>query len=283
MGGGRQAWIQIPSPPARQVYYYTYGADPENPADLPQFAAEASFRSPPQDADTAVRVLAVADWGSGMCEKPTQDLPACGDGGSPGAHKELLHCSTLTGTVIHGCRSHTDGPQQPPASQITAARLQREVTPPDPPSGEADAALPTMLLHAGDISYARGKHVLWDAFLAMLRPVAVRVPYVVAMGNHDYRLLSGGECGVPLTRHFPMPWASPAKPYYALDYGPVRLVVLSTEHPFMPQSAQVVSSVRDGPQGRGCLRGGAGQTGQRLHQRVPCPPPPPVCVGKDFV
>lgn len=86
------------------------------------------------------------------------------------------------------------------------------------------------VLHVGDISYGDGHGDVWHAFMRDIEPVAARVPYMVAVGNHDYdyhgkhkhkrendpsgadklpkwarKDASNGECGVALARRFKMP------------------------------------------------------------------------------
>lgn len=86
------------------------------------------------------------------------------------------------------------------------------------------------VLHVGDISYGDGHGEVWHAFMRDIEPVAARVPYMVAVGNHDYdyhgkhkhkrkhdpsgadklpkwarKSASNGECGVALARRFKMP------------------------------------------------------------------------------
>jgi hypothetical protein len=51
----------------------------------------------------------------------------------------------------------------------------------------------TCLLHIGDISYAMGISVLWDAFMTQIGPIASRVPYMVSIGNHEYDYITGGD------------------------------------------------------------------------------------------
>jgi Calcineurin-like phosphoesterase len=86
-----------------------------------------------------------------------------------------------------------------------------------------------LVVHVGDVSYADGKGDVWEAFMKTICKFADSVPYMVAVGNHDYdykggkskhdpsglqpfrpkwgefKRDSGGECGVPLTRRFTMP------------------------------------------------------------------------------
>ena len=51
----------------------------------------------------------------------------------------------------------------------------------------------TCLLHIGDISYAMGIAVLWDAFMSQMGPIASRVPYMVGIGNHEYDYITGSD------------------------------------------------------------------------------------------
>lgn len=90
-----------------------------------------------------------------------------------------------------------------------------------------------MVLHVGDIAYANGRENVWDSFMEAIEPVASRVPYMVAVGNHEYDYSrggnqkgadpsgggpyspgwgnfgndSGGECGVTVATRFSMPGA----------------------------------------------------------------------------
>jgi hypothetical protein len=43
----------------------------------------------------------------------------------------------------------------------------------------------SLLLHAGDVSYARGYVSLWAAFHDLVEPVASKVAYMLAPGNHE--------------------------------------------------------------------------------------------------
>lgn len=47
-------------------------------------------------------------------------------------------------------------------------------------SGNVDS-----VFHIGDISYATGFLVEWDFFLHLINPVASRVSYMTAIGNHE--------------------------------------------------------------------------------------------------
>lgn len=89
-------------------------------------------------------------------------------------------------------------PEQPGAT----ATIQRVYT-------EALAKNITAILHIGDVSYARGKGVLWDAFMSEIEPTASRIPYMVGNGNHEYDHLTGGErdpSGAPPPAGFHPSW-----------------------------------------------------------------------------
>lgn len=47
-------------------------------------------------------------------------------------------------------------------------------------SGNVDS-----IFHIGDISYATGFLVEWDFFLHLISPLASKVPYMTAIGNHE--------------------------------------------------------------------------------------------------
>lgn len=105
-----------------------------------------------------------------------------------------------------------------------------------------------VVLHIGDISYATGFLVEWDSFLELLTPVASKVSYMTAIGNHErdfpgsgsvYTLTdSGGEIGVPYETYFPMPAAAADKPWYSYSSGPIHFTVMSTEHNWTRGSEQ---------------------------------------------
>ncbi|KAM6570781.1 hypothetical protein CsatB_018766 [Cannabis sativa] len=110
-------------------------------------------------------------------------------------------------------------------------------------SGNVDS-----IFHIGDISYATGFLVEWDFFLHQISPVASRVSYMTAIGNHerDYLELSpvygtpdsGGECGIPYETYFPMPTSAKDKPWYSIEQGSVHFTVISTEHVWEKDSEQ---------------------------------------------
>ncbi|KAF8020832.1 hypothetical protein BT93_G1301 [Corymbia citriodora subsp. variegata] len=97
-----------------------------------------------------------------------------------------------------------------------------------------------IVFHIGDISYAIGYLSQWDQFTAQVEPIASRVPYMIASGNHERdwpgtgsfygNLDSGGECGVLAETLFYVPAENRAKVWYSTDYGMFRFCVADTEH-----------------------------------------------------
>jgi hypothetical protein len=120
---------------------------------------------------------------------------------------------------------------EPPALNVTNRIVAR------------DLAHSDLLLHFGDISYARGYSADWDLFGLQIAPIATRVPYVVGVGNHEWDYLtkrgiypnitdSGGECGVSFMTRYGV------QAYYSVEMGPAHVVFLSTEEDFGPGSPQ---------------------------------------------
>ena len=66
------------------------------------------------------------------------------------------------------------GNEQPGSISVVEA-MKEEVE-----RGEIDG-----VFHIGDISYATGFLVEWDFFLHLINPIASRLPYMTAIGNHE--------------------------------------------------------------------------------------------------
>ena len=101
------------------------------------------------------------------------------------------------------------------------------------------AQAPAFHLHAGDISYAdssgRGlvtdsyDSQVWDSFFAQIEPAAARVPWQIAVGNHEMEAwYSADGYGAQRARFdFPgHPASSTPDTYYSLRYGNVGIVSL---------------------------------------------------------
>uniref|UniRef100_A0A0E0M336 Purple acid phosphatase n=1 Tax=Oryza punctata TaxID=4537 RepID=A0A0E0M336_ORYPU len=123
-----------------------------------------------------------------------------------------------------------------PGAQVTTDRLVNDL-----PNYDA-------VFHIGDLSYANGFLAQWDQFTAQISPVASRVPYMVASGNHERTSRdtggfyngddSHGECGVPAETYFYAPAENRGKFWYAADYGMFRFCVSDTEHDWRPGTEQ---------------------------------------------
>ncbi|CAF2765085.1 unnamed protein product [Rotaria sp. Silwood2] len=120
------------------------------------------------------------------------------------------------------------------------------------------------VLHLGDISYAIGTGTQWDAFMSQMEPITSRVPYMIAIGNHEYDHVtggdkdpsgapgdggfqpkwgnygydSGGECAVPVVHRFHSPSNGNGLFWYSFDVGPMHIVIYSSEHDFRRSSPQ---------------------------------------------
>lgn len=115
-----------------------------------------------------------------------------------------------------------------------------------------------IVVHIGDISYARGHAYEWDQFFKEIEPISTRVPYMTGIGNHEYDYIgqpfkpswssystdSGGECGVPYMARFAMPYLDNDRTfrnrtlYYSFHYGPLHIVMLDSESDFLQGSPQ---------------------------------------------
>lgn len=124
---------------------------------------------------------------------------------------------------------------------------------------EDDTGSYAAAVHVGGLSYATGRTFIWDQFGALIEPVASRIPYMVAVGNHEYDYLVGGpghdlsgsaaadangwhppqgnygndsmgECGVPAAKRFLMPSNGNQLFWYSFKIGLTHHIVLSSEH-----------------------------------------------------
>ncbi len=99
------------------------------------------------------------------------------------------------------------------------------------------AAQPGIVLHGGDIAYASSGRG-WDNWFAMVEPIASRVPWMPAVGNHDaYDCTTGGpapfiftiqRCGLT---QFRARFTLPEEPrlFHSFDWGPVHVIIVDTE------------------------------------------------------
>ncbi|OIW18290.1 hypothetical protein TanjilG_31430 [Lupinus angustifolius] len=105
-----------------------------------------------------------------------------------------------------------------------------------------------IVYHIGDTTYANGYISQWDQFTAQVEPIASRVPYMTASGNHErdwpntgsfYDTMdSGGECGVLAQTMFYVPAENRANFWYTSDYGMFRFCIADSEHDLREGSEQ---------------------------------------------
>lgn len=144
------------------------------------------------------------------------------------------------------------GVRGPPASQSTATRVTNEVA-----SGSQ------LVLHIGDISYARGYAYIWEQFFTLIESIASHVPYMINIGNHEYDHTTGGqndpsgatgngfhpiwgnygddssgECSVPMYYRFFAPDNGNDIYWYSFDFGNIHFIMMSTEHDYTKGSEQ---------------------------------------------
>lgn len=130
-------------------------------------------------------------------------------------------------------------------------------------------------IHVGDIAYGMGRTYIWDQFGFLIEAVAAELPYMVAVGNHEYDYIggavhdpsgvtaatrflpqegnyggdSGGECGVPVSARFRMPadsrLGSNGVFWYSFATGLVHHSVISSEHDFTNGSVMTTWLVND--------------------------------------
>lgn len=215
-------------------YFYAFGSD--DPSSAWRQGANFTFMAPPRPgANQSVTFAAFGDMGKAV--------------------------SAWDGTLEH---SFDNPPGQGElGSWNTTALLMTEVL----------SSVSSMVLHIGDLSYAVGYSSEWDEFMGQIEAVSSRIPWMTGIGNHERNCPcadgifpwtngsdSGGECGVPYNNRFIMPppsvpSASPSvpsadpalpnqlgrdtdTPWYTFKYGPVSVIMMSTEHDFTPSSKQ---------------------------------------------
>jgi len=171
-------------------------------------------------------------------DPPYSDSSSKGDGGSAWSNEAQFSAPKPAGpehsvrilAVADLGQAEADGSlevSQMQASLITTKRLREEL----------DAGAYDLLVHNGDISYARGYSTQWDVYWDQLSGVVTRVPYMTSIGNHERDWPgtgsaggsdSGGECGVAYDRRTSMPTEAEDAPWYSFDIGPVHFLQYST-------------------------------------------------------
>eukprot|EP01083_Nonionella_stella_P235024 826877_1 len=128
--------------------------------------------------------------------------------------------------------------------------------------GEINSDVPLeLLLHIGDLGYAEGRGWVWERWGNMISQVAMHVPYMISIGNHEYdhtykpmsksgNDVSGvsgtgyhpswgnmgddsyGECGAPSFYRFSAPNNGNSIFWYSFNYRSVHFILLSSEHDY---------------------------------------------------
>jgi acid phosphatase type 7 len=70
----------------------------------------------------------------------------------------------------------------------------------------------SMILHAGDLSYADCNQTLWDSYGQMIEPLASRIPWMVCAGNHEIEFNGTDIYGLynAFESRYRMPYVAPA-------------------------------------------------------------------------
>eukprot|EP00931_Biecheleriopsis_adriatica_P068754 TRINITY_DN42665_c0_g1_i1.p1 TRINITY_DN42665_c0_g1~~TRINITY_DN42665_c0_g1_i1.p1 ORF type:complete len:370 (-),score=56.71 TRINITY_DN42665_c0_g1_i1:16-1125(-) len=105
-----------------------------------------------------------------------------------------------------------------------------------------------LLLHAGDIAYTGGLPCVWDEFFANMETATSRVPYMVAVGNHEHFYNFTGY-----RTRFSMPGNGPASEnlWYSFDFGGIHVAAFSTEHDLELQAEWLKQDLRQAAANRG--------------------------------
>ncbi|KAL5056584.1 hypothetical protein RYX36_037266 [Vicia faba] len=179
---------------------------------------------------SAVTTFSQDDMCSSIVPSPAKDF---------GWHDPgYIHSATMTGLNPSTTYSYRYGRYVAPGALSVIKAIANEV----------DSNNVNSVFHIGDISYATGFLAEWDFFMHLISPVASRVPYMTAIGNHERDYVSsgsvyqtpdsGGECGVPYETYFPMPTSAKDKPWYSIEQASVHFTVISTEHDWSIDSQQ---------------------------------------------
>ena len=115
------------------------------------------------------------------------------------------------------------------------------------------------VLHVGDMVNVASDKRQWEYFDASMRVLDGKVPYVLAVGNHDFDMLAGKRSTVLFDRHFPaerfrklpsFPTGEPDKANSYRTFSAAGINWLIVTMPFLPTDAQLESAnqvVQDHP------------------------------------
>lgn len=103
---------------------------------------------------------------------------------SPGVGPDIPANIFAFGDLGIGMPFNSDVEQQPPS--VETVRNMRNVLDSQPDT-------PALVMHIGDISYARGYAFLWDVFMRQIEPVASQAPWMISLGNVGYYYISSSS------------------------------------------------------------------------------------------
>lgn len=105
------------------------------------------------------------------------------------------------------------------------------------------------VIHAGDLSYADFVQERWDSWGEMIQPVAARVPWMVAPGNHEIEPTMGFHTFLAYQSRFHMPSSqsrsNAGNLYYSFDIGMVHFIILTPYSLSMKHSPQYQRLIQD--------------------------------------
>jgi len=103
----------------------------------------------------------------------------------------------------------------------------------------------SLVLLAGDLSYADGFYSRWDSYARLMQPLAATVPVMSCGGNHE---VGTAEAWVSYNTRYPMPYRSSGSPsnlWWSRAVGPLHLISLSSYAATEAGSLQHAWLVRD--------------------------------------
>ncbi len=76
---------------------------------------------------------------------------------------------------------------------------------------------PAFTLILGDLSYANGKHGMWDLWINEIQPAAANIPFMMTLGNHEFEKVKKARRGVDA---YIVRFSHPGNEfYYSFDYA----------------------------------------------------------------
>lgn len=84
---------------------------------------------------------------------------------------------------------------------------------------------PAFVLVLGDLSYANGKHGVWDNWFNMIQPAAETIPFMPTLGNHEFEKVKKAKWGIDAyIARLSLPGN---EAYYSFDYAGAHFISLN--------------------------------------------------------